>query len=77
MGQLLISRMVRLVTVISSSRAPSTVSSARPPQPSKTQLEMAILYESAVGLGATLDAAGAAAPPLVGAVEHRASSSSR
>ena len=28
--------------------------------------------KSAVGLGATLDAAGAAAPPLVGAVEHRA-----
>ena len=43
MGQEMMSRMVMLETVMSSSSAPSTVSRARPWQPSKTQLEMVML----------------------------------
>ena len=39
------SRMVMLVMVMSSSSAPSTVSSAKPWQPSKTQFEMVMLMK--------------------------------
>jgi len=43
MGALMMSRIEMLVTVMSSRMAPSTVSSARPWQPSNTQFEMVIL----------------------------------
>ena len=43
MGAVMMSRMVMLVMLMSSSNAPSTDSSASPWQPSKTQLEIAML----------------------------------
>ena len=43
MGALMMSRIEMLVTVMSSSMAPSTVSSASPWHPSNTQFEMVML----------------------------------
>ena len=74
-GVLVQSRMVTPLKVISSSKAPSTLSSAKPRQPSKTQFEMVMFlnppFDSVPHLmrpvGATLKSAG---QRLKRAVQH-------